>query len=96
MVGQANAAATFQVPFNPAPTPGIWVPRTPTSQLFADILAENYDSPMTQQYSLNLQYQFLPNWLVEVGYVGTRSERGSQLKKRIARCLKNSQGHRAS
>lgn len=75
MLGQANAAATFQVPFNPAPTPGVWVPRTPTSQLTANILAEDYDSPMTQQYSLNLQYQFLPNWLVEVGYVGTRSTR---------------------
>jgi hypothetical protein len=74
-VGGGNALATFQVPFNPPPAPAIFPTRTLTSGLSADYVAENYDSPMVQQYSLDVQYEFLPKTVLEVGYVGTRGTR---------------------
>src|SRR2546426_615621 len=73
--GASNALATFQAPFNPLPAPSAFAPRTPTSQLTANFVTENYDSPMTQQFSLDAQYEFLPKTLLEVGYVGTRGTR---------------------
>jgi hypothetical protein len=74
-VGAGNALATFQNPFNPPPAPAIFPTRTLTSGLSADYVAENYDSPMVQQYSLETQYEFLPKTVLEVGYVGTRGTR---------------------
>ncbi len=75
LAGASNALATFQAPFNPLPQPSSFPLRTPTSQLTADYVAENYDSPMVQQFSLDAQYEFLPKTLLEVGYVGTRGTR---------------------
>jgi len=31
----------------------------------------NIHTPLTRSYNLNVQYQFLPNWLLEVGFVGS-------------------------
>src|SRR5262249_37147517 len=59
-------------------TPGVWTPRTPTSQLSETLVAANYDSPMTQQFSLDVQGQVLPATVLEVAYVGTRSTRLSE------------------
>lgn len=73
--GASNALATFQVPFNPPPAPAIFPTRTLGSGLNADYVAENYDSPMVQQYSLDAQYEFLPKTVLEVGFVGTRGTR---------------------
>ena len=73
--GAGNALATFQDPFNPPPAPAIFPTRTLTSGLSADYVAENYDSPMVQQYSLEAQYEFLPKTVLEVGYVGSRGTR---------------------
>jgi hypothetical protein len=75
LAGAGNALATFQVPFNPLPSPAKFPTRTLSSNLSADYVAENYDSPMTQQFSLGAQYEFLPKTLLEVGYVGTRATR---------------------
>ena len=74
-VGAGNSLATFEVPFNPPPAPAIFPMRTLTSGLSADYVAENYDSPMVQQYSLEAQYEFLPKTVLEVGYVGSRGTR---------------------
>jgi len=74
-VGGGNSLATFQVPFNPPPAPAVFPMRTLTSGLSADYVAENYDSPIVQQYSLETQYEFLPKTVLEVGYVGTRGTR---------------------
>jgi hypothetical protein len=74
-VGASNALATFQVPFNPPPAPAVFPTRTLTSGLSADYVAENYDSPIVEQYSLEAQYEFLPKTVLEVGYVGTRGTR---------------------
>ncbi len=73
--GASDAGATFQTPFIANLTPGAWAPRTPTSQQSATLVAENYDSPLTQQYNLDVQGQIAPNTVLEVGYVGTKSSR---------------------
>ena len=75
LVGAGNSAATFQVPYNPAPAPGSFPLRTPTSQLAADIIADNYDSPITQQYNLDVQEQISPSTVFDIAYVGTRGTR---------------------
>jgi hypothetical protein len=81
--GTANAAATLQEPFNPAPPPPsaypIYVPRiaatasTPGSSLFLQAISQNITSPYTQQYDLNIQYQFASDFLWQVGYVGSKT-----------------------
>ena len=75
LVGAGNSAATFQNPFNPAPVIGSFPLRTPTSQLSATLIAENYDSPMTQQYNLDVQQQLSPSTVFDIAFVGTRSTR---------------------
>lgn len=75
--GAANAAATFEQPYNPPLPPDstypIFVPRTPDSGLFLAAIAPSMPSPYAQQYDLNLQYEFTPNLLWQVGYVGSKT-----------------------
>ena len=75
--GAANAAATFQEPFNPLPPPTsaypIYFPRTPTSALFLQAISRNITSPYAQQYDLNVQYEFARDFLWQVGYVGSKT-----------------------
>src|SRR5215472_9581656 len=78
LTGTANAAATFQDPYTVQLTPGVWQPRTPMSQLSETLVAPNYDSPMTQQFSLDVQGAVLPSTVLEVAYVGTRGTRLSE------------------
>jgi hypothetical protein len=78
LTGTSNGAATFSVPYTFALTPGVWTPRTPTSQLSETLVAPNYDSPMTQQFSFDVQDEVLPNTVLEVSYVGTRGTRLSE------------------
>ena len=48
--------------------------RTLTTPDFASV-RDSYSPPeMTQKYNLSIQYQFLPNWLLEVGYMGNRGQ----------------------
>jgi len=75
LAGASNAAATFQVPFNPRPTTGSFQIRTPTTKLSNSTLAENYDSPMIQQWSLDTQYEFAHGFLLDVAYVGNHGTR---------------------
>ena len=76
--GAQNALATFQVPFNPTLPPQssfpIWQPRTPTSVLSEYAVSPVFRSPMTQQWSLNLQFELKGGVMLEPGYVGSRSE----------------------
>jgi hypothetical protein len=57
------------------PTPGAFPLITPTSELSETIIEEKYDSPMTQQYDLDLQRQLTGSMVFDVAYVGTRSTR---------------------
>jgi hypothetical protein len=75
--GVQNAAATFAVPFNP-PLPlnsafPIFVPRTPTSALALAAISRSIPSPYTQQYNLNIQYEFAQDYVLQVGYVGSKT-----------------------
>jgi hypothetical protein len=75
--GSANYFSSFAQPY--APTTLGWTPRwvnfaTGTSSNLSVILADPiYRTPVTYEWNLNVQYEFLPQWLLEVGYVGTRS-----------------------
>lgn len=77
--GVLNAAATFQVPFNPAPPPAsaypVWILRSPTTALGLSTIAPNWDPPLMNEWALNIQYAFTPNTMFQVGYVGTNGQR---------------------
>ncbi|HVH70397.1 MAG TPA: carboxypeptidase regulatory-like domain-containing protein, partial [Candidatus Dormibacteraeota bacterium] len=76
-LGAQNAASTFQQPFNPPLPPTsafpIFIPRTPDSALFLAAIQRSLTSPYTQQYNLNVQYEFAPDFLWQVGYVGSKT-----------------------
>jgi len=73
-----NAAATFQNPWG-AGLPSasqfpIWVPRTADGGASIQNIEKNWQSPDTQQWNLDLQYELAPNLLWEGGYVGSRGQ----------------------
>lgn len=77
--GPANANATFQVPVSPPGLPPssfpLFVPRTSSSTISPIGISTSVRSPYVQQYGLNLQYEFVRNFLLEVGYVGSKGTR---------------------
>jgi Carboxypeptidase regulatory-like domain len=73
--GTANAAATFQTPFTTVLTPGVWRPRSPNYTLTVTGVAQNIDSPMVQQYNMDIQQELPAKFVIEAGYVGTRGTR---------------------
>ena len=73
--GTANAAATFQTPFTTTLTPGVWRPRSTAYTLTVTGVADNIDSPLVQQYNLDVQHELPGKFVLEVGYVGTRGTR---------------------
>jgi hypothetical protein len=72
--GAGNTAATFAQPFNPALPPNsaypLYVARTPVSAISIAAVGQNLTSPYTQEYDLNVQYEFAQDFLWQVGYVG--------------------------
>jgi Carboxypeptidase regulatory-like domain len=44
-----------------------------TSALDTPTLDEALHTPLTRQYNVNVQYEFAPSWILEVGYVGSSS-----------------------
>ncbi len=76
--GAATYFSSFAQPY--APTSLGWAPRFvaingqtgTSSNLVEFIMAPNYLSPLTYEWNLNAQYEFLSTWVLEVGYVGTR------------------------
>jgi hypothetical protein len=74
-IGPPNAAATLANPFVPALPPSssfpIFFPRTPDSSLSVGAISGSIRSPYSQQYNLNLQYEFAHDFLWQVGYVGS-------------------------
>jgi len=72
LAGPPNAAASFANPFGPDlvfPQFPAYSPTTARSITFID---QSYRPPVTQQFSLNLQTELGRDFLLEVGYVGTR------------------------
>ncbi len=75
--GSLNAAATFQQPFNPAlpdiSTFPLYIPRTSTSAQAPAAVPRDLRDPHTQTYGLSVQQEFARDFLLDVGYVGTKS-----------------------
>ncbi len=44
-----------------------------TSALDTPLIDPNLHTPLTRSYNLNVQYEFAPRWLLEVGFVGSAS-----------------------
>jgi Carboxypeptidase regulatory-like domain/TonB dependent receptor/TonB-dependent Receptor Plug Domain len=76
--GLGNANATFQEPFaQPFPVPAsfpLFSPYSPTTNLGINSLAPNFRPAMVQQFSLNAQAELLHDWLLEIGYVGSKGD----------------------
>ena len=72
LTGTQNVAASFANPFLPEPSLPNFIPYSPTTQASISLIDPDYRPPVTQQYSLNLQTDLGRNFLLEVGYVGTR------------------------
>ena len=75
--GAQNTAATFQQPYNP-PLPSsssfpVFLPRIPGGGLSLAAVSRHAPSPYTQQYNLNVQYEFARDFLWQVGYVGSKT-----------------------
>jgi hypothetical protein len=74
--GQANYYSSFAQPYPATATLG-WTPRWvnfatgANSNLSQYIQAENYLVPLVNEWNLNVQYEFKPTWVLEVGYVGS-------------------------
>jgi Carboxypeptidase regulatory-like domain/TonB dependent receptor len=75
-IGTADATATFQTPFpQPFPTAASF-PQfpaySPTTAVAISSVSPGFRPSMIQQFGLNIQAELHANWLLEVGYVGTR------------------------
>ena len=68
-----NAAASFANPF-PATTPVFpsFTPYSPSTQFSTVAFAQNFQPPVFQRYSLNLQSELMKGLVWEIGYIGTR------------------------
>ena len=75
--GSSNGGATLQQPFTPLlpsnasyPT---WSPRIPGGGPSISAVSRTMTDPYTQEYNLNTQVALGRDYLLELGYVGTRS-----------------------
>jgi len=74
----SNYQASLGTPYILPPSP--WTPRyvnftTPSqsSNLAGTFASPNYNrTPVVYQWNMTVQYQFLPTWTLELGYVGSR------------------------
>jgi hypothetical protein len=76
--GVLNSAATFQNPFNPGPPPAsqlpLFVARNATTAQTISTVDPDWRIPFTHQWALNTQSEIFRGWLLQVGYVGSRSQ----------------------
>jgi Carboxypeptidase regulatory-like domain/TonB dependent receptor len=72
-VGSSNAGATLQNPFAPPPTLPTFPVYSPTTDITSFGDSQEFRPAIVQQYSLNTQTSLGKDFLLEVGYVGTRS-----------------------
>lgn len=76
--GVLNAAATFQNPFNPGPPPAsqlpLFVPRNRSTAQTISTVDPDWKIPFTHQWALNTQTEIFSGWLLQAGYVGSRSQ----------------------
>jgi Carboxypeptidase regulatory-like domain len=68
----ANGSISFASPFGPEASFPQFQPYSPTTASTLTFVDPDYRPPVTQQFSLNLQTDLGNNFLLEVGYVGTK------------------------
>jgi len=77
--GAQNAGATLQAPFTPLlPSNSsypIFTPRIPGGGPSIAAISRQFNDPYTQEYNLNMQVALGRDYLLEAGYVGTKSRR---------------------
>jgi len=74
--GAANSRATWLQPWTANTTLGFATfTRFPNSTLSSGTVDPNLVVPTVYNMNLNVQYEFLPSWLLQVGYVDTRGVR---------------------
>ena len=76
-IGALNSLATLQSPFNP-PSNEVFpnfVARTAGSALTINSINPEWQPPRTQQWNFGIQYALNKSTAVQVGYVGTHSDR---------------------
>ena len=75
--GSSNAAADFAIPFTPAIQIGTfsYFLRTPTSALNVLGVDPNLVTPITYNWSLGTQYAIMPDLVLELAYVGQRTNK---------------------
>ena len=61
------------IPFYFYGVPLTGIAQTPISGYY---VAPNFTAPYDQQYALGIQYELFPNWVLEVGYVGSKERKG--------------------
>ena len=75
--GPPNGQATLQSPFSPLIPPSssfpLFTPRTPGATPVIEGTDPNLRDGLTQEYNLNVQYALGHGYVLDVGYVGTRS-----------------------
>jgi len=75
-LGQFNPTTTFANPFaQPIPSLNsfpLWPPYSSTSSNAVTTIAPNFRPSITQEYSFETQTSLARNFLLEIGYVGTR------------------------
>jgi hypothetical protein len=75
--GAPNAAATLQSPFTPllpaSSSYPIFTPRTPLLFPFIEGTNPKMADAYTEEYNLNVEYALARDYLLQVGYVGSRS-----------------------
>jgi len=75
-IGNANAAASFNRPFaEPFPTSDFFPyfpPYSSTSNVTITTVSPKFRPALIQQFGLSIQFEVAQNWLIEVGYVGSR------------------------
>ncbi|HXW91341.1 MAG TPA: TonB-dependent receptor [Terriglobales bacterium] len=71
-----NAGASAQDPFQPAPPLSAFPyfqPYSPSTNLNILLLGQDFRPPIIQQYSLGVQTRVARNYLLDIGFVGSRS-----------------------
>ena len=75
-IGLSNATATLSEPFQePFPTAGFfpYFPAySPTSDVTISTASPNFRPAIIQQYGMNCQVELAKDWVLEIGYVGSR------------------------
>ena len=72
LVGANNSAATDQNPLQPAVTLPDFTPYSPSTSFTPITVSPTMRPPVVQQYSLGLQTDLSRNFMLQIGYAGTR------------------------